>query len=218
MYRLRKLRVESLRVIERVASKIAPGRVPSFLEAHVIKVIETIGAEEAIGRVRLSKILSLGEGATRTLVRHLVREGMIGVSRSGMVLSKFGEKVFSDLRSRISEEIEIPKSPITVARFNVAILVRKAARLVKFGVEQRDAAIKVGASGATTLIFRNDKLTIRGMSEDVFKDIQPIRDTLISELKPRENDVVIIGSAEDKLSAEFGAKTAAFELLKSEKL
>ena len=210
--------METLRVIERVASKIAPGRVPSFLEAHVIKVIETIGAEEAIGRVRLSKILSLGEGATRTLVRHLVREGMIEVSRSGMVLSKFGEKVFSDLRSRISEEIEIPKSPMTVAPFNVAILVRNAASLVKYGVEQRDAAIKVGDSGATTLIFRSDKLTIRGMSEDVFKDIQPIRDTLISELKPRENDVVIIGSAEDKQSAEFGAKTAAFELLKSEKL
>lgn len=210
--------MESLRVIERVASKIAPGRALSFVEAHVIKVIETIGAGEAIGRVRLSKILSLGEGTTRTLVRHLVREGTIEVSRSGMVLSKFGEKVFSDLRSRISEEIEIPKSPMTVARFNVAILVRNAASLVKYGVEQRDAAIKVGASGATTLIFRSDKLTIRGMSEDVFKDIQPIRDTLISELKPRENDVVIIGSAEDKQSAEFGAKTAAFELLKSEKL
>jgi len=210
--------VESLRVIERVANKIAPGRVPSFLKAHVIKVIETIGAGEAIGRVRLSKILSLSEGATRTLVRHLVREGMIEVSRSGMVLSKFGEKVFLDLRSRISEEIEIPKSPMTVARFNVAILIRNAASLVKYGVEQRDAAIKVGASGATTLIFKNDKLTIRGMSEDVFKDIQPIRDTLISELKPKENDVVIIGSAEDKRSAEFGAKTAVFELLKSEKL
>ncbi len=210
--------MESLRVIERVASKIAPGRVPSFVEAHVIKVIETIGAEEAIGRVRLSKILSLGEGATRTLVRHLVREGMIEVSRSGMVLSKFGEKVFSDLRSRISGEIEIPKSPMTVARFNVAILVRNVAGLVKFGVEQRDAAIKVGASGATTLVFINGKLTILGMIDEVFKDIQPICDMLISKLKPSENDVVIIGSAEDKRSAEFGAKTAAFELLKSERL
>jgi len=209
--------MEALRVIEKVTSKIAPGRAPSFIEVHVIKVLETISAGEGVGRIKLSEVLGLGGGATRTLVRHLRNEGLIEVSRSGMVLSKFGEKVFSDLRYKISKEIEIPKSPLTVGSFNVAVLIRNAAGSVKYGVEQRDAAIKAGAFGATTLVFSRNKLTMPGVSKDIFQNIQPIHDTLISKLKPTENDVIIIGSANEKQAAEFGAKTAALELLKSEK-
>jgi len=207
--------MEALRVIEKVASKIAPGRAPSFIGAHVIKALEAIGAGKGVGRKKLSEILRLGEGATRTLVRHLRNEGLIEVSRSGIALSKFGEKVFSDLRSRISEETEIPKSPLTVGAFNVAVLIRNAAGSVKHGVEQRDDAIKVGALGATTLVFSYNKLTMPGISEDIFQKIQPIQDALISKLKPTENDVIIIGSAHEKRAAEFGAKTAALGLLKS---
>jgi len=209
--------MEALRVIEKVTSKIAPGRAPSFIEVHVIKALETISAEGGVGRTKLSEVLGLGGGATRTLVKHLRNEEMIEVSRSGIVLSKFGEKVFSDLKSRISEEIEIPKSPLTVGAFNVAVLIRNAAGLVQYGVEQRDAAIKVGASGATTLVFSRNKLTMPGVSKDVFQNIQPIHDALISKLKPKKNDVIIIGSANEKRAAEFGAKTAVLELLRFEK-
>ena len=207
--------MEALRVIEKVAGKIAPGRAPSFIEAHVITALEAISAGKRVGRIKLSEILGLSEGATRTLVRHLGNEGLIEVSKSGMVLSNFGEKVFSDLRSRISEEIEIPRSSLTLGSFNVAVLIRNAARSVKYGVEQRDAAIKVGALGATTLVFSRNKLTMPGVSEDIPQKIQPIQDALISKLKPRENDVIIIGSANEKRAAEFGAKTVALELLKS---
>jgi len=56
-----------------------------------------------------------------------------------------------------------------------------------------------------------------GVSKDIFQNIQPIHDTLISKLKPKENDVIIIGSANEKRAAEFGVKTAALELLISEK-
>lgn len=202
-------------MIEKVASKIAPGRAPSFIEAHVIKALEAIDAEKGVGRTKLSEILGLAEGITRTLARHLRNEGLIEVSKSGIVLSKFGGKVFSTLRSRISEEIEIPRSSLTIGSFNVAVLVRNAAGSVKYGVEQRDAVIKVGALGATTLVFSRNKLTMPGVSEDIFQKIQPIHDALIFKLKPRENDVIIIGSADEKRVAEFGAKTAAFELLKS---
>jgi len=206
--------MEALRVIEKVASKIAPGRAPSFIGAHVIKALEAIGAGKGVGRKKLSEILRLGEGATRTLVRHLRNEGLIEVSRSGIALSKFGEKVFSDLRSRISEEIEIPRSSLTIGSFNVAVLIRNVAGSVKCGVEQRDDAIKVGALGATTLVFSHNKLIMPRISEDIFQKIQPIQDALISKLKPTENDVIIIGSAHEKRAAEFGAKTAALGLLK----
>jgi len=206
--------LELLKVIERVTGKVAPGREPSFTEVHVIKALEIIGRGGAVGRIRLSKELGLGEGVTRTLVRHLKNEGMIKVSRSGITLSKYGEKLFSDLRSRISEEVEVSPSPLTVGSFNVAVLVRDAASVVKTGLEQRDTAIKAGALGATTLIFSRNRLTMPlAEKEDVFKGISSIHQTLISKLNPKENDVIIIGSGENKRLAELGAKMAALELL-----
>jgi len=74
--------VGSLDLIAKIAGKIAPGRAPSFIEVHVIKALEVICSGEAVGRVRLSKLLGLGEGEARTLVKHLKNEGLIEVSRS----------------------------------------------------------------------------------------------------------------------------------------
>ena len=210
--------MESLNVIANVSRKLAPGREPTFLEAHIITALRIISAEKTVGRIKLSKTLGLGEGVTRTLVKHLRKEGLVEVSRPGITLSKSGRKLLSDLKSRISGEIVIPKSSLTVGSFNIAILVRHAADAVAYGLEQRDTAIKAGASGATTLVFSGNMLTMPGTNEDVFQDIQPIRDMLVSKLKPEENDVIIIGSANDKLSAEFGATAAALKLLRIERL
>lgn len=205
-----------LSTIERVTRKVAPGRTPSFTEAHVVKALEMIGGGEAVGRIRLSKELELGEGATRTLVKHLKNEGIIKVSKYGITLSEHGKKMFSDLKSKISEGIEVSPSPLTVGPFNIAVRVRGAARKIKQGLEQRDTAIKAGALGATTLIFSRNKLIMPSSETDVFKGIPSIHDMLISKLSPKENDVIIIGSGENKSSAEIGVKMAAIELLKIE--
>jgi len=206
---------EFLEIIEKVSEKLAPGRTPTFTQAHIIQALEILGAGEPVGRIRLSKILGLGEGETRTLVRHLRNEGIIEISRAGITLSRLGKKLLSDLRSILSEEIEVPESPLTVGPHNIALLVKGTAHSVKYGLEQRDAAIKAGALGATTLIFRDGRLTMPGVSEDVFRGIQSLHKLLMARLKPEENDVIIIGSAEDKRTAGFAAKTAALKLLKT---
>jgi predicted transcriptional regulator len=208
--------LELLEAIERIAGKIAPGRSPSFNEAHVVKALEIIGAYGTLGRIRLSKELELGEGVTRTLLKHLKKEGLIEGSRYGIMFSEYGKTLFSNLRSKITEGIEVPNSPLTVGPFNIAVLVRNAAHAVRTGVEQRDKAIKVGALGATTLIFSRSKLTMPSCEEDVFKGISSIYNMLVSKLNPKENDAIIIGSGENKTSAEIGAKMAALELLKFE--
>jgi predicted transcriptional regulator len=209
--------LELLKVIERVRGKVAPGREPSFTEAHVIKALEIIGGEEAVGRIKLSKELGLGEGVTRTLVKHLKNEGMIEVSKYGITFSERGKELFSDLKSKIGVEMEVPPTPLTVGPLNVAVLVRNMAHRVKRGLEQRDTAIKAGALGATTLIFSRGRLIMPSMEEEkVFRDVPHVHDMLVSMLGPEENDVIIIGSGENKTSAEIGAKMAAFELLRSE--
>jgi len=201
-------------ILERVVAKLAPGRAPFFIEAHLVKALMTIDYEGSVGRVKLSKTLGLGEGTIRTLVKHLENEKLIKISKAGIALTSSGKKLTANLKSRISKEIEIPKSSLTVGPFNVAILIKNAAGMIKGGLEQRDAAIRVGALGVTTLIFSRGKLNMPLVEEDIFRNVPAIRENLISKLKPQENDVIIIGSANDRLTAEFGAMSATIETLK----
>jgi predicted transcriptional regulator len=209
-----KTRLTTLETVARVAAKIAPGRLPSFAEAHVIEALEDISSLGTVGRLRLSKDLDLGEGETRTLVRHLKNEGLIEVSRPGISLSDAGRKLLSSVRTVLSEQVEIQSTPLTVGRFNVAVRVAGMKNSVKYGLEQRDAAIKAGAKGATTLVFTKNGLIMPGTGEDVSKSGSSIVAAL-SRLSLTVGDVVIIGSADEKIKAELGVKTAALELLKS---
>jgi ribosomal protein S25 len=207
--------VDSFEAVGKVAEKIAPGRLPSFAEAHVVKALEEIGVQGCVGRLKLSKLLHLGEGEARTLVRHLKNEGLIDVSKSGISLSATGRKLLSDLRAVVSEQMDIPSTPLTVGPFNVAVRVKGMKDSIKHGLEQRDAAITAGAKGATTLIFTKNRLTMPGTEENVSKSDPSILAAL-SKLSLNEGDVIIIGSADEKIRAELGAKTAALELLKLE--
>jgi hypothetical protein len=206
--------LETLETVNRVAAKIAPGRSPSFAEAHVMKALEDIGLQETVGRLKLSRDLHLGEGEVRTLVRHLKSEGLIDVSESGISLSAGGKKLLSSLRALVSEQIEIPSTALTVGSFNVAVRVVGMKDSIKCGLEQRDSAIIAGAKGATTLVFTKSRLIMPGTGEDVSKIESSILVSL-SKLCLNEGDVVIIGSADEKIRAELGAKTAALELLKT---
>ena len=201
--------------LERVTRKIAPGPTPSFNEAHVVKALEIIGNYGNVGRIRLSKELGLGEGTTRTLLKHLKNEGITKSSRSGISLSEEGERLVSDLRSKFSEGVEVPSSRLTVGPFNIAVLVRDSAQAVKSGMEQRDVAIKSGASGATTLVFSSNKLCMPTGEEDISESMPSLHDKLVRKLNPNENDVIIVGSGENRKLAEIGAKMAAIKLLKN---
>ena len=204
-----------LDTIERVTRKIAPGPAPAFNEAHVVKALEIIGKYEPVGRIKLSKKVGLGEGTTRTLLKHLRSEGMTQSSRSGISLSKEGKSLFSDLRSKLSESVEVPSSPLTVGAFNIAVLVRDSAPAIGSGMEQRDAAIKTGALGATTLVFSSSKLALPHGEENLSESMPELHDKLVDSFNPEENDVIIVGSGSNRDLAEIGAKMAAIKLLKN---
>jgi hypothetical protein len=120
------------------------------------------------------------------------------------------------LRSRISGGIEAPNCPLTVGPVIIAVLVRNMAHNVGRGVEQRNTAIRAGASGATTLIFSRNKLIMPSKKNHSISGISEVQDVVVSELKPKENDVVIFGSGKSRINAEIGAIMAALKLLTSE--
>jgi hypothetical protein len=71
-----------------------------------------------------------------------------------------------------------------------------------------------GAKGATTLVFSGNRLTIPGTREDASKS-DPSLLASLAKMDLKEGDVIIIGSADEKIKAELGVKTAALDLLKT---
>jgi len=208
--------LESISLVEKIVRRVAPGRSPSFTEAHVLKALELLSSGPSVGRKRLGELLGLNEGVTRTLLRHLKEANLIEVMRRGMKLRDEGKRLLAAFSIFISGGTEVPRSQLTLGPQNFALLVRRAGHHVRDGVEQRDAALKAGALGATTLVFDGERLTLPGMQE-IPSRAEEVYDLLLSRLNPRKGDAIIIGTAVDILSAELGAKTAALELLKSMK-
>ncbi len=195
-------------LLEELTHEKAPGPSSSFSDVHVIKAVELI-AEKPIGRVKLSKALALGAGATRTLIERLKNLGLVAVNRTGCVLTERGNLLWSRLHTNLPRKAFLERTGLTLAASNVALLVKGCGSKVGFGIGQRDAAMMAGAKGATSLIFRNGRLLVPPDLRSVAEDFPKIHRRLVDSLKPEENDAVVIGSADTSIKAEYGALAAA---------
>ena len=199
-----------VRLLEKVSNQYSPARQLSFSIGHIFKALQLAKLNGHISRDLLRKELSLGEGSIKTLVKHLKTTDMIKTSNAGTILSEKGEKIVSQILQHIPKETIIPKSSITVGKFNYAVLVKNIANSIRSGIEQRDIAIKSGAIGATTLIFKDGKFLVPKTNFNALEEESKIQKVLMRNLRPNDNDVIIIGSDNtNKQNAEIAAKNAA---------
>ncbi|HIH87620.1 TPA: hypothetical protein HA344_00235 [Candidatus Bathyarchaeota archaeon] len=194
-------------LLRRIAEKTAPGRSPSYGEAQVLRALETVSGGW-IGRASLGERLGVGEGVVRTLIRRLSDEGLIEVSTRGVSISKKGEGLLRDVHSVIATGGEAPATGDMVGSMNFALLVKGGAHGVRFGLEQRDAALIAGARGATTIVFKQGSASIPGMEGGPSEPLL----SFIQNFRPQKGDVVVVGSADNLIEAENGAYAAALTL------
>lgn len=199
-----------VKTLQKVADRYAPSRVLSFDMVHVFKTLQLIQENGHVSREKLCKDLGLGEGTIKTLVRHLKIQNLIESTNAGTTMTKKGNSFFSELLSSIPSEISLSKCAITLGKFNYAVLVKQMSSMIKDGIAQRDAAIRMGASGATTLLFKDNKFLIPQTYFDSLKDEHQLSEQMIKNLHPQDGDVIIIGSDNySRMKAEFAAKSAA---------
>jgi predicted transcriptional regulator len=174
-----------------------------------------IGDKGPIGRIELSRKLGLGEGAVRTIIKHLSASGFVDLAKEGCVLTQRGMTLYNSLRSKLSEIHPVDARQLAMDRASASVLIRNSGAIVRRGIEQRDAAIRAGASGACTLVYRKGKLVMpKGEREEwtlgshdlLFEDLRKL-------FAPREGDVITIVSAPDIGLAEHCAIAAALTLL-----
>jgi hypothetical protein len=205
-----------VKTLERIADRYAPSRSISFDIVHVFKALQLMNEKGHVSREILCKELELGEGTVRTLIRHLKMHNLVETTNAGTKMSRKGDSFFADLQSSLPSETRLSKCNITLSKYNYAILIKQMSFAVKSGIEQRDAAIKVGASGATTLLFKDNKFLIPQTNYDALKNEDDLAKRLIERLQPDERDVIIIGTDNFSLKkAELAAKNAALVTIMS---
>ncbi len=183
------------------------GPTPKFSDYHVWKAFESLSGVEPIGRKKLSQKLGIGEGSTRTILTMMQDQNMITIGKGGICLTDKG----MDFKKSVNMDIaDISISDITIGDKDCAVRVPRMARNVKFGCEERDAAIKSGATGATTLIYSGGKLIFPGSEYPVDSDIET---KIRNVFNLKNDDVIIIGTGQTRESAEIGAVVAGLTIM-----
>lgn len=184
-----------------------------FTQVHVLKALMAIGSSGGVGRGRLGALTGLGQGEVRTLIKRLKDNQLIVIEADGCKLSKKGEKEYEKISSQL-----VWSGPVEARRLELggkcwAVLVRGAEAPVRYGIEQRDAAIKAGADGAFTSVFKGGRFIIPGEGTDCEKSGPTEPWMTVRKAGPRDGDAVIVTGSARESDSEDGALAAALTLL-----
>jgi len=185
------------------------GPVHRFADYHVYKTLAVLADGRRKGRKQLADAVGVGEGSMRTILENLRERDLIEVKQTGVVISRRGTEFYNGFPIQSGV---VTKSDASIGQVTVAVKIKGRGDRIKIGVEQRDAAVKAGAEGATTIVVRGGTMMIPP-DYNVDQNMVDFAHELRGIFELRENDVVIIGTGLEYHQAEDGALAAAFELL-----
>jgi hypothetical protein len=213
---------------------------PTFDYVHVVLSLFLFSENtEGIGRYRLQKELQIGAGTIKSLfvkLKEVVNfiiipsEGELNIDklqRRGHVLTQKGFEFLTKVKRKIpllkKADLEYLKEIIIKQEYanSYFCLVKKASTKLSYGVEQRDAAIKINGSGATCLIYNGKDVYFPSKLSDI-NDKEKINQTTFKYFKSQvedanvkfePNDVIIIGSGDTYQKARLATLSAALTLI-----
>lgn len=197
--------------MEGLTREKAAGPPPTFSVFDLFSAIETVGTRP-IGRNKLAEELDVGDGVVRTILRRLTDAELIETSKAGCSLTDKGMGLWKEC-SRVLRKARITKNELSPTEHSFGVLIKNGGSKVKSGIEQRDAAILIGTKSVTTIVFRNRRLIIPSVSENIAEDFPNAAGQIVRLFGPEENDAIVISSAENSKKAEYGALAAAWTLL-----
>ncbi len=178
-----------------------------FNDANVYWSLYVLSNGKSMGRKRLAQEVGIGEGSMRRIIDTLKEWDFIFIKQTGITITAAGLEFLKQIPIR-PVDIKVPES--VMGDFQQAVIVLGVADKVKNGMEQRDVGVKMGAQGCTTILIRDGKLMVPpdwNLDEKSPAVAKSIRDTGLTQ-----NDVLIIGGADNISNAVEAAVSAALEL------
>jgi predicted transcriptional regulator len=201
--------------LDSLAHQKAPGPSATFCVFHIFYALELM-SQKPIGRNKMAEKLGVGEGAIRTIISRLKDAGLIVTSKTGCSLTPKGLSLWKEFEEIFPRRAEIEKNELTSSAYNYAFLIKKSGHKVKSGIEQRDAAIVAGARNVIAIVDKGGRLAIDSVSTDIEKEFPRVTNQIFKNLKPKDNDTIIIAGADTPLKAKHGAFHASWTLLSND--
>ena len=176
-----------------------------FNDANVYWSLHLLSDGRRMGRKRLADEVGVGEGSMRRIIDTLKEWDFINIKQTGITITKAGLSFLEQLPLR---PVNIFVEGSVAGACQQGVLVLGGADKVVNGMEQRDAGIKVGADGCTTIVIRDGVLMIPpdwNMDEKTPELAYKIR----KEIGMTQSDALIIGGGETQALATEAAITAA---------
>ena len=203
--------------IQAVLASDYRGPRPAYGEVDVLKALFAIGrSSSGLGRFKLGQVVGLGQGEVRTLISRLKDANLIAVDSKGCTLTEKGRTEFDSISRAIPYSSTVEARDLDLGKFAWSVIVSNKEIKIKKGLEQRDASIKAGATGALTVIYTAGRFKIPSEKKpedcEVLGPSEPWT-TIRNSSKPRSGDVVIVSGADSAYLAEEGALAAALTIL-----
>lgn len=181
-----------------------------FNDANVYWTMYLLSNGKRIGRKRLADEVGIGEGSMRRILDTLSDWDYISIKQTGIIITKEGQ---SFLKQIPIQPVDIFLEGSVIGTEQQGVIVKGVANKVRNGMEQRDAGIKAGAEGCTTIIYRDGNLCI---PPDWSLDAErpEIAKKIREEYGMEPDDALIIGGGTTKQSAVVAAVSAALDLFR----
>lgn len=179
-----------------------------FTDSNVYWALHLLSSGKRFGRKKLADSIGVGEGSMRRIIDTLREWEMISIKQTGITITRSGMGFLDELPMKV---IDIDLGDSVVGKYQQGVLVRGVAHKIDNGMQQRDAGIRAGADGCTSIVIRDGTLMIPP-DWDVDSNDPEIASKIRNEIGMTDKDVVIVGSSDNEHAAVNAALTAAFEL------
>ncbi len=200
--------------VQSLSKAVQPkGPAAAYTPVHVIKAMFVIESSKSVGRVMLSRVLGIGEGSVRTIIKRLQQHSLISIdSIGGCALTPVGREVLGQIKKGMvsSGTIDLGGMGVAYPAFAIQVSLDVSAHSV---LKLRDVAIKWGAEGAIVFHFSGGKIVVPSITEDLSQLSPSMHYELMSKFKLQEGNYVLASFANDSASAEMSA-LAVFLYLK----
>ena len=180
-----------------------------FTDANVYYFLYLLADGKRLGRKKLAELVGVGEGSMRRILEKFRDWNFVSIKQTGISITKAGLNFLDQLPLRL---IDVNLGDSVKGDFSQGVIVYGVSSKIVNGMQQRDAGIKAGAEGCTTIVIRDGKLMIPpdwNMDEKTPELAYKIRKD--SGITP--DDAIIVGSGASKIVAIEAALNAAFELI-----